>query len=400
MSRRSGTLLALFILAGCGGGDEPTPRISAEREQGAAVTATAGVPAVTGPGEFKAVDFIARLAVADIQQAVKDPGSRAPAVVPRYSVEAYRVRYLTLDAQGRQILASGLVALPLKPAGALFPLVSYQHGTIFQDAEAPSNAIAASEPPFIMASLGAIVIAADYVGYGVSKGAPHPYLHSSATASAVLDLLTAVRSQLPRYGINENGQLFLVGYSEGGYATMAAHRTMQSSASVHLPALVGTGPGAGPYNVQSVLDYQLDRIRDENRLIGALINPGFLRHLGSTVRNEVRRQLVRALLPNDADVAFDTRVIDLFLDDDRAGIEALSNVHDWKPLAPVRMFHGRDDRTVPHLASTETLAAMRARAAPSVLLTDCAVTPADHLPCVQPFFQHIVDQMAPVIRDL
>lgn len=395
-------ILALLV-AGCGGGggEVDAPRPAAERERPAAVTP---VPAVTGPGEFKSVSHLARVALDEITRAVAAPGSGAPAVLPRYSVDAYRVSYLTLDAQGRQILASGLVALPLKPAGASFPLVSYQHGTIFKDAQAPSNAIAANEPAFVMASLGAIVIAADYVGYGVSKGAPHPYLHAAATASSVLDLLTAVRSQLARYGINENGQLFLVGYSEGGFATMAAHRSMQSSTSghgVHLVALVGTAPGAGPYNVQSVLDYQLDRVRDENRLIGALITPGLLKRLGSTIRAEVRRLLVKALIPDDADVSFDTRVIDLFLDDNNAGIEALSNVHDWKPLAPVRLFHGRADRTVPYLASTETLTAMQARAAPNVLLTECAgIAPTDHLQCVPPYFQFIVDQMAPVIRDL
>ena len=391
-------IFALMAVAGCGGGDASAPQAADARESAAAVTP---VPAVTGPGEFKGVSFIARVAVGDITQAVQAPGSRAPAVVPRYSVDTYRVSYLTLDVAGRQILASGLVALPVKPQGGKFPLVSYQHGTIFKDAEAPSNAIAPAEPPLIIASLGAIVIASDYVGYGASKGAPHPYLHSAATASAVLDLLTAVRSRLASFGLVENGQLFLVGYSEGGYATMAAHRTMQSAPSLHLAALVGTAPGAGPYNVQSVLDYQLDRVRDANPVLGALITPGLLRHLGSTIRAEVRRQLVKALIPGDADVAIDTRIIDLFLDDDRNGIEALSNVHDWKPLAAVRMFHGRDDHTVPYLASTETLAAMRARAAPNVLLTDCrGVTPADHLQCVKPYFQHIIDQMAPVIRDL
>jgi pimeloyl-ACP methyl ester carboxylesterase len=396
MRRTRGRLVPLLglVLAsvGCGGGaDGPI----APGETIAAMAAAA-----TAQGDLVSATFLGAISVEAIAQAMAAPDSRAPAVVPRYGVDAYRVIYMTIDAKGEPIAASGLVALPRKTAGTKSPLVSYQHGTIFRDAEAPSNAIAPGEPPIVMAALGAIVIAADYVGYGVSKGAPHPYLLSAPTAAAVADLITAVRGGLRRYGIAENGQLFLVGYSEGGYATMAAHRALESSASEHLAVLVGAAPGAGPYDMQAVLDFQLARIREKNPLIAALINPGFLRHLGSTLRAEVRRQIVRSLLPGDADVAFDTSVIDLYLDDDVDAIKRLSSVHDWRPALPVRMFHGRDDQTVPYSASTFALQAMRARAAPDVALTDCVARPVtDHLECVAPYFQYLVDLIGPVIRD-
>lgn len=44
----------------------------------------------------------------------------------------------------------------------------------------------------------------------------------------------------------DNGQLFLTGYSEGGYVTMATHRALQASASPHLQQLRMVVPGAGP----------------------------------------------------------------------------------------------------------------------------------------------------------
>jgi fermentation-respiration switch protein FrsA (DUF1100 family) len=159
-------------------------------------------------------------------------------------------------------------------------------------------------------------------------------------------------------------------------------------------------PGAGPYHLAATLDALLEQIRDDNPVLAALIDPGFLRHLGSSVRAEVRRALVRKLLPGDADVAFDTRFIDAYLDDDRSRIEQQSNVHDWRPALPVRLFHGRDDRTVPYVSSTSTLQAMHARAAPDVTLADCAAALAGHLECVPPYFAFLLQVLAGSARDL
>ena len=114
----------------------------------------------------------------------------------------------------------------------------------------------------------------------------------------------------------DNGQLFLTGYSQGGYVTLAAHRALQAGNSPHLQQLRMVVPGAGPYDVQTTMDGLVNLVRQEQPVIGALINPGFLRYLGGSVQREVRRVLLRALIPGDADVAYDTRFIDLFLADD------------------------------------------------------------------------------------
>lgn len=402
--RRLTMLLATVLLAACGGGggaDGPAVQTQAVREWPAAV------PNASGRGEFRGVTRLGVVPRADIAAAAAVPGSRTAGLVPRYAVTAYRLTYVTIDGQGREVVASGLVAVPDKPPGRMSPALLYQHGTIFKDAEAPSNAIAGGEGPIAAASLGYLVIAADYVGYGASRGtSQHPYLLSEPTAAAVIDLLRAAHhwhdTQGATAGVQCNGQVFLLGYSEGGYATMAAHRTLQATASPYLPHVVSTVAGSGPYHVGVTMDVLLRRIKDENLLLGALINPGFLRHLGESVRNEVRRQLVKALIPDDADVSFQTVFIDNFLADDEAAMDRMSNVHDWAPQRPMRMFHGRGDRTVPYRAAEVTLQAMLGRGASPALvsLTDCAVTPSDHLPCVEPFFTLATAHLATLARDL
>lgn len=367
---------------------------------GTARTAAPAAIVPTGSGRLEAATPLNRVSIADINAAVNAPGSRTPPLTPRYEVANYRLSYLTIDSQGKQIVASGLVSVPLKPAGATSPMLSYQHATIFKDAQAPSNNPTASQPAVVVASLGYIVIAADYVGYGVSKGTPHPYLLSAPSAAAVVDLLTAARTWRRENGVADNGQLFLTGYSEGGYVSAAAHRAMQVAGSPHLVNLAAVVLGAGPYDAGVTLDELLRRARTEYRLLSTLINPGVLRHLGSSLRGALRNQLLKRLVPADADVVFDATLIDNYLADDDAAIERLSNVHDWAPAVPARFFHGRDDRTVPYVSATRTLQAMRARGASDISLTECVALPSSHIGCVPQFLAFMLGEFAALAQDL
>ncbi|MFN3440188.1 MAG: alpha/beta hydrolase family protein [Acidovorax sp.] len=382
----------LATLAACGGGsdsaaNDPLPEPT---------------PTPARSGQLESASLLGAIPAADITAALASEESLAEGVVPRYAVTSYRLEYLTTDADGKEVRASGLVSVPQKPAGSKSPVLSYQHGTIFRDAEAPSNNAVASEVAVVLASLGYIVLAPDYVGFGASKGTPHPYLLSTPSAAATADFLTAARTWRGQANVADNGQLFLTGYSEGGYVTMATHRALQTGGSPHLQQLRLVVAGAGPYNVQTTMDGLVDVVRDEQPVIGALINPGFLRYLGGSVQREVRRLLLRALIPGDADVAYDIRFIDRFLADDVRALDEISSVYDYKPNVPVRLYHGRNDRTVPYASSVDTLRAMQQRGAGDLVsLTECRAQPvAGHLECVPPFITFMLGQLAPVVQDL
>lgn len=405
-------LLLALLLAGCGGGvgDQPSPQQQplATRTEAGSVAASllprAEPPIAIFPGRGELREVVARrsFSVEEVAAAVAVPGTRVAGVTPRYAVQTWRVSYRTVDGADRPIIASGLMALPVKPAGAVSPVLSYQHGTIFKDAEAPSNALEPGEPPIVLASLGFIVLAPDYVGYGVSKGAQHPYLLSAPSAAAVNDLLTAGRLWRQTREHRGNGQLFLVGYSEGGYATAAAHRELTQSASPHREQLVAAFAGGGPQDVGTTLDRLLARVKDQNVLLGALINPGFLRHLGNTVREEVRRAMLRQIIPDDADVSFQSTFLDFFLADDVGNIERHCNVLDWKSEIPYRLFHGQDDRTVTVLSSQNAVArSVAAGTEPELVsVAYCEASPSDHLPCVNPFFRYTTTDLRWLARDL
>jgi hypothetical protein len=309
--------------------------------------------------------------------------------------------YLTLDGQGQQILGSALLVIPQKPVNALSPVLSYQHPTITLQADAPSNLADLGSPPVVLASLGYIVLAADYVGYGASKGAAHPYLLSGPSASAVIDLLTAAKYWRQTQQVPDNKQLFLTGYSEGGYVTMATHRALQAGTSPHRNDLVRVLAGAGPYNVLVTLDEQLKIVRKYYYPLGELLNPGLLKYLSDADRHNVRDLLFQQVLGTDADVIFMPTVLDNYLADDRFAIQTLSDVFDWRPEVPVDLFHGSDDLTVSYLSASSTLQAMQARGAGNlVTLTDCKSQPAGHLQCVLPYWQFTLGQFAKVAKDL
>ena len=252
-----------------------------------------------------------------------------------------------------------------------------------------------------MASLGYIVMSADYVGYGASRGAPHPYLLSAPSAAAVIDLLTAARYWRQTKNVIDNKQLFMAGYSEGGYVTMAAHRALQASTSVHRLGLVNVATGAGPYNVGLTLDEQLKVIRKAYPVLGALLNPGFLKYLSDADRNNVRDALLAQVQGKDSDVVFMPTFLDYFMSDDRASLDNFSSVYDWRPDVPVSLFHGRDDQTVTYLNASSTLDAMRAKgAAAQVSLTDCTAQPAGHLECGLPYWRFMLDQFGRLAKDL
>jgi pimeloyl-ACP methyl ester carboxylesterase len=383
------SMLFTVLLAACGGGGGGTDNI------------TVPTVNVVGPGQFKDAVLLKTVTSSQIAAAIKLAGKSAFRATPRYAVQAYRMTYLTLDGLGQQIFASALLAVPQKPGNALSPVFSYQHGTIAMDADAPSNLADIAGPEVILASLGYIVLSADYVGYGASKGAVHPYLSSGPSASAVVDMLTAARYWRQTQHVPDNKQLFLAGYSEGGYVTMATHRALQDGTAPERNQIVSVAPGAGPYNVGLTLDEDLKIVRQQYPLLGALLNPDFLKYISDADRHNVRDLLLQQLLGSSADVSFMPTFLDNYMADDRTSIGIMSDVYNWRPDAPVYLFHGRDDLTVSYLNATSTLQAMQARGSGNLVsLTDCTAQPAGHSECVLPYWQFILDTFAKVAKDL
>lgn len=181
----------------------------------------------------------------DFMSITTQPGAYQSSFKPaHYAVKLYKVTYPSVvpELANRPTIASGLVAVP-DGAGASLPMVSYQHGTVFDRSYVPSQPENSTETRLALlafAAQGYVVIAADYFGRG-SSDLPDSYLVKRATQQATYDMLGAARRVLASLGI-EPGPLFLSGWSQGGWATMALLQKLEALGETVAAAGVASGP--------------------------------------------------------------------------------------------------------------------------------------------------------------
>jgi pimeloyl-ACP methyl ester carboxylesterase len=168
-------------------------------------------------------------------------------------VNIYKMVYNT-TVDGKKIVASGLICVPSTPGE--YPILSFQNGTNTLNANAPSEYPLNYSYQLIelLASTGFVVLIADYPGFGESVSIPHPYLIREPTVQSLVDMLFAAKeagiSDLP--GISVKNECYLLGYSQGGWATLALHKALELDYNNDF-VLRGSACGAGPYNISLLL---------------------------------------------------------------------------------------------------------------------------------------------------
>lgn len=351
-----------------------------------------------------------------------------------YDVSVYKLVYETVDWDGNAVNASGIVAMPQKN-NLPSPLLSYQHGTIFLNCDAPSVLCRNdqyNERYFAIyyASQGYIVVAADYLGYGNTNNTIHPYHHAETLASATIDLLFAAKKYLLNNHIAFNNQLFLAGYSEGGYATLATQRTLEERYQGEFP-ITASAPGAGAYDMLGTAKALLDTNIHSPLKYPAYV--AFVLKAYDTIYNwSAVSNIFRSSYENIVNTVFDgtnngdainrqltTDIKQLFTaaflaDFNNSPVvpgtaaflaeKALqeNTIYNWIPRATTYLYHGVDDKTVPYTNALTVLDFMvRQNGANNVTLTNCNALPANHENCISPYFYWTMNTVfAPLAQDL
>jgi pimeloyl-ACP methyl ester carboxylesterase len=174
----------------------------------------------------------------------------------KYGVWIYKVSYKT-KFKSKDVVASGVVCVPMTEAPAVFPMISFHNGTNTLHSQAPSVNLENEWFSLIqmVASMGYVVVIPDYLGFGTSSDMFHPYLDKSSTVSSILDMYGAVKEMTSEkyLDINLGKDLFLMGYSQGAWVSMALHEEIESKHASEYN-LKGTAAGGGPYNLTSLVD--------------------------------------------------------------------------------------------------------------------------------------------------
>ncbi len=208
-----------------------------------------------------------------------------------FGYKAVKITYLTKGENNEDVNASGLLVIPtvsdgykiyLDSLGKTFSvsMLCDNHGTIFTDAEAPSNVeVVDGKPNYDLATLmtgyaGFAAIYPDYIGYGESNSIAHPYMMKKSSARASLDMIKASMKYMSDEGVSLNYQLYVSGYSQGGYTAMALAEEIESSFSDKV-TFKGVAPMAGPHDLEALANIEINASH-------TMVYPAFLGYLADS----------------------------------------------------------------------------------------------------------------------
>ena len=322
--------------------------------------------------ELQRTYFPAMIELAFDEYAEMFPEMEAVKERVNHGILVYKISYKTTFNE-EPILASGLVCVPTGEGS--FPVISYQNGTNTLHSNAPSV-----NPDYeyyrlleSIASTGFVISMPDYLGFGVSDDMFHPYLHKESTVQTVLDMLRAVEELATILKFSLSHDLYLTGYSQGGWATMQVQKTMEEQYTGQFN-LKASSPGSGPYDLNFINEYILEHETYPmpyyfGYLYNSLINLG---EADIPPIEEVFKAPYDSLVPllfdgsksgEEINAKLTHNVAELFTENYRQNsktdtlfnslTEVLKNnsIEAWNTSIPTRMVHGLADTYVPFQVS-------------------------------------------------
>ncbi|WP_222182097.1 alpha/beta hydrolase family protein [Geminicoccus harenae] len=281
------------------------------------------------------------------------------------AVRLFRVTYPSVipERGNRPIVATGLLAVP-EVAGTTLPMVSYQHGTVYGKEEVPSFPEQSPETQLMIAQFagqGYLLIGADYFGMGQSEE-PEGYMVKGSHQQATFDMLMASRAVLADLGLDSD-ELFLAGWSQGGFVTMAFLEKLES-AGVPVAAVA---TASAPVDVFAALNGFLNFPRENDApwvttlfILSSFSFenyygvPGLARSLINDEHYEVSRKAYQRQPFDPADVPTDLRQLirpdyfdpQFFAESAYGRLVAATQAYRWIIRTPVRNYYGESDEVI------------------------------------------------------
>jgi hypothetical protein len=229
-------------------------------------------------------------------------------------------------------------------------------------------------------------------------------MHGASEASASIDMMRAAREFCDQRNVLLNGQVFLIGYSQGGHACMATHKMIQEQYPDEF-TVTASAPCSGPYDVSGVqaevitspnpypapyylpyvvlsYNYVYDLVDDLSEVMNepydVILPPLFEGNNGSGAVDAVMPEVPSLIMRADVLQAFETDPNHYF----RVALRD-NDLYDWVPIAPVRMGYCEADSHVSYQNSIVCRDAMVGLGATTVQTFSAGAT-FEHQECAFP----------------
>ena len=176
-------------------------------------------------------------------------------------------------------------------------------------------------------------------------------------------------------GYNFNGDVFLSGYSEGGFATMSAHKTLEENNFQGLN-LVASAPASGGYDMTGMLNYflSLDTYHQPYYLayvaisyktsydwelpLTDIFNEPYASLIPQYFNGQYSGGEINSVLSYSVNLLLNENFRNNFYTDPSLNVvvEAFeeNSFNQWVPKTKMFMYHGTADITVPYQNSVDT----------------------------------------------
>jgi len=323
---------------------------------------------------------------ADLQKKMKENHIPKSLINVKYAVDIYDVTYTTCWHDGTCIKASGLYFVP-RGVNKPMPQTVYHHGTRVQRGR--EKHLGGEDYLCLGQAVdGYLVLQPDYVGLGHGEKF-HLYQLAKPLGQTSVDMLFAIRQLNDTLGIKTNDQLFLTGYSEGGYAAIATNKLIQEEypKDFHVTAASGMSGAYDMAGVQSTvmfksypdphyLPYLLRAINEVYHIVPYDINKIYkapydtlIPHLFDDKHNI--HDINKALPDIPKDMVLDSMVNEFQNDPNfplKKVLEENSLCH-WKPENPVQLCYCNNDEQVTYKNAIVAHKDMKALGAKHVTLS-------------------------------
>ncbi|MFZ1749550.1 MAG: T9SS type A sorting domain-containing protein [Saprospiraceae bacterium] len=332
----------------------------------------------------------------------------------RNGAKHYKVRYTSLDAKGNKDTLSGLMVVP-DDLSFTYPRVVYQHGTSDCKTCVPSRLGGAGgdegQIGLLIAGLGFVSILPDYVGMGDGRGF-QTYVHEKTIVSAAVDMMEACKQWASQNGLFTNEQIFITGYSQGGYGSMALHKYFETKANT---IITGAAHLSGPYSLSGVMrdlilsdtEYFYPAYVPNTMLgfreaypnvfnnFGDFFKPEYVNDIREYYEGKITLSTLNSraiqLLKTNTGASVGGRMIkdstfNMIKNNLNHPINQIlreNDLYNWVPKAPTKIYYCKADDQVPFMNSIVARDTMTAKGATNLEVRDLNST-ANHSGCVTP----------------